>query len=602
MRRLTVIIPLLAALGALADEAPRATGFRPHPFAPAVRRVETAKAPVRLRSGGDSLPARWDSREHGWISPVKNQGELGTCWTFATFAVLETQLIKVGKGVYDFSEKNMANLHGFEWTPEEGGNFDMSAAYLLRWGGAVAESNDVYVTTLADWTQSPMLVSEMRVQNVVQFPMLGASNTSTQELKSAIMSYGAVGVAMRWGGSYYHSASNAYYCYGTPIEGHAVTVVGWNDDFPHTAFKVDPGVDGAWLVKNSWGSGWGDNGYFWVSYNDKWFGQLMYPTVFIPAAEDEDYDVVRGYDRCGSVYDVTATYDRIPRCCYDLQASVFTSTWNEELAAVGLYSYVYPDPYEILIYTNVVKGATSPVEGGTLACVKSGFIEHPGFTTIHLDSPIPLADTNSFAVVYRQTGYYRQTIVSCTMHYSDGYYSHPTNYPGNCYVGYVTNAGTNVWLDACDEADYVDPTDEGWGLCIKAYTRFTKGAPMGDAPPSSEDGARMMSDLAAAGWPWLQETSTTFGSAVGFVGANGRSLWANWLLGLDPASPESRDIVLSIDMSGGTPSISWAPSLPGRTYILYGRDSLTPGDAWREVDPAAPGATGAHYFRLAIGQ
>ena len=104
---------------------------------------------------------------------------------------------------------------------------------------------------------------------------------------------------------------------------------------------------------------------------------------------------------------------------------------------------------------------------------------------------------------------------------SDGYYSHPTNYPGNCYVGYVTNAGTNVWLDACDEADYVDPTDEGWGLCIKAYTRFAKGAPKGDAPPSSEDGARMMSDLATAGWPWLQETSTTFGSAVGFVGATG---------------------------------------------------------------------------------
>ena len=597
MRKSTaIIVTAFTAIGAFADESPRATGFRMPGFVPKVRRLETgAKSRTLLRSGGESLPAQWDSREKGWISPVKNQGELGSCWTFATFAVLETQLLKAGKGVYDFSEKNMANLHGFEWAPEVGGNYDMSAAYLLRWGGAVAESNDVYVGKLADWTPSPMLVPEMRVQNVVRLPMLDSSGTAAQELKSAIRDYGAVGVAMLWSDSYYHSTSNAYYCYGTPKDGHAVTVVGWSDDFPRTAFAIDPEVDGAWLVKNSWGKSWGDNGYFWVSYKDRWFGNMMSPTVFIPAADDEDYDVVRGYDRCGYVYDVTELY---PNRNYDLQASVFTSTWNEELAAVGLYTDVYPSHYEISIYTNVVKGAATPVEGGTLACVKSGVIDHAGFATIHLDIPIPLADTNSFAVVYRQTGNYRQTIVSCTF-IGDCY---PTNYPGNCYVGYVTAAGTNDWMDAYYEADKVDPTDEGWGLCIKAYTRFTKGAPKGDAPAVNDDGTQMMGDLATSQAQWSAETSDTFGSLANFVGANGRSLWASWLLGIDPANADVRDISLSIDVSSGVPRISWDPALPDRVYTLYGCDALSPAASWYAVPTNELDATSARFFRLSIGQ
>jgi len=596
---------MFAALVSFADEPPRATGFRPSPFAPVVRRVESAKSSTRLRSGGETLPAKWDSREHSWMSSVKNQGSIGTCWSFATFAVLEAQLLKAGRGEYDFSEKNMVNLHGFEWLPDEGGNYDMSAAYLLRWGGAVAESNDVYKSTLETWTSSPMLVPEVHVQNVVKLPMLGSSDTAAQELKSAIRDYGAVAVAMLWGDGYYHSTSNAYYCYGKPDGGHAITVIGWNDAFPRAAFKTDPEADGAWLVKNSWGRNWGDNGYFWVSYKDKWFGKMMPPTVFIPAVDDEDYDVVRGYDRCGYVYDVMEYY---PAKCYDLQASVFTSTWNEELAAVGLYTDIYPSPYEISIYTNVVKGAATPVEGGTLACVKSGVIEHAGFATIHLDTPIPLADTNSFAVVYRQTGRYRQTLVSCTFYYYNGdsgdydYYSHPTNYPGNCYVGYVTEAGTNDWMDAYYEAYNVDKTDEGWAMCIKAYTRFAKGMPRRDAPAASDDGTRMMDDFTAAGWPWLQETSATFGPAAAFVGANGRSFWASWLLGLDPANAAVRDIELAIDMSGGVPQIDWSPRIEGRTYTLYGRDSLAPGEPWRVVDKENPGADGAQFFRVSIGQ
>lgn len=596
MRRMLSCFAAVVALGAFADDTQHATGFRPPPFAPVLRRVEPSKTRALLRSGGDALPEKWDSREKGWISSVKDQGSVGACWTFAAYAVLEAQLLKAGKGEHDFSEKNMANLHGFTLGPNVGGNTEMAAAYLLRWGGAIAESNDVYKATLDQWTKSPMLAPEVHVQNVVKLPALGSSTTAAQELKAAITNYGAVAVSICWDRS--NESTNTYYYSGSVDANHAVAVIGWDDNFPCTAFWKAAPKNGAWLIKNSWGKGQGDQGYFWVSYADAKFSRDEYPTVFIPATDEEDYDIVRGYDRCGYIYDVTGWHSDY---FYDLQASVFTSSKNEELAAVGLYTDVYPCPYEISVYTNVVKGAATPVEGGVLACTQSGAIDHAGFATIHLTNPIPLADTNSFAVVYRQTGEYRQTIVSCTYLDRGAYYCQPTNRPGNCYVGYVKNTGTN-WMDACSEADKVAKADEGWGLCIKAYTRFVNGAPNGDAPAVDDDGTQMMGELAAKKDSYLMETSDTFGPLASLVGANGRSRWASWLLGLDPDDADKRDIALSIDLSAGSPRISWEPSLPGRTYTLYGRDSISPASAWYVVSTNELDTTSARFFRLSIGR
>ena len=181
----TILLAFLAA--SAAADGPRATGFVAPSFVPNVRRVGSS-APTRasLLGATEPLPSRWDSREHGWTTPVKNQGGVGTCWSYASYAVLETQLLKAGRGEYEFSVKNMVNLHGFAMEPDDGGNYHMSGAYLLRWNGPVAETNDVYVMSTNNWTSSPVLPPILHVQHVVWTPEFGTSADATNELKAAI--------------------------------------------------------------------------------------------------------------------------------------------------------------------------------------------------------------------------------------------------------------------------------------------------------------------------------------------------------------------------------------------------------------------------------
>ena len=73
---------------------------------------------------------------------MKNQNPYGTCWAHATCASLESWLLKSESSTFDFSENNMANLHGGDWGFNDGGNGDRASAYLLRWGGPVLESDD----------------------------------------------------------------------------------------------------------------------------------------------------------------------------------------------------------------------------------------------------------------------------------------------------------------------------------------------------------------------------------------------------------------------------------------------------------------------------
>jgi len=178
--RLAVLLLLAASAARAADPpdlAPRGMGLLDDPrYAPA-QRVADPRAAGLLRAPARSvLPAKWDARDLGWVSPAKDQQQTGSCWAFAAFATIETQLLRTGRGLHDLSERNLVNLHGWsEMDGETGGLHSMAEAYLLRWAGPVAESNDVFgvVAKTSDWTHdSPQLPPVVHVQHLRVTPLL----------------------------------------------------------------------------------------------------------------------------------------------------------------------------------------------------------------------------------------------------------------------------------------------------------------------------------------------------------------------------------------------------------------------------------------------
>lgn len=412
-------------------------------------------------------------------------------------------------------------------------------------------------------------------------------------------------------------ANNSHYYTGTRSADHAITVVGWDDDYPTNNFKTTPPGNGAWLVKNSWGASWGADGYFWVSYHDAVFGRYFNSTVFLTQAADAaSYDSVHSHDCCGIMYDTSN--EGIPSFDCDLQAVVFTAAWRERLAAVGFWTTLVPTPYEISVYTNVTRHTTShadevrpygsgddnlpesasPIEGGALACTVSGSLSRAGYATIPLGTEIPLEAGSSYAIVVRQTNPVVSTLVAyCLPRIEDPIYGTSRFGPGNGYVGWTTRGGAVAWSDAYDAGIFANDAD-GWALCIKAYTRNASASPASDAPGMASDGTAMLLATAATNATLFADTFA-FEPLARLVGANGHSLWTNWLTGFDPADAEDREFVVSISVTNNVPCLSWKPDLgtSARRYTVYGTESLAPLN-WQPVEDLAD--TSAKFFKVTV--
>jgi C1A family cysteine protease len=389
-----------------------------------------------------AAPLSYDLRSLGKVTPVKNQGACGSCWSFATYGSLESTLLP--SETWDFSENNLKDTHGFDAGHCSGGNADMSTAYLARWSGPVNESDDPYNPNSN--VSPPGLPIRKHLQEVLIIPDR-ANPLDNENIKQAIMTYGALYTHMYWNSAYYNSTYKAYYYNGGTNINHAVAIVGWDDNFDKNNFSVIPPDKGAFIIRNSWGTGWGENGYFYISYYDTRVGTSNY--LFNWAESTTNYNYIYQYDPLGWVSNLG--YSGTDTAWF---ANIFTSVANDLLKAVSFYTPSLNSTYEIYIYLNATSGPTS----GTLAGSLTGTIPSPGYHTISLSSPIPLTLGQNFSVVVRLTtpGY------NYPIPYERPFSNYSSQAEANPGESYISSNG-NSWSD-------VTESFPNSNVCLKAFT------------------------------------------------------------------------------------------------------------------------------------
>ncbi len=414
-----------------------------------------------------AYPTSFDLRTASDITSVKNQGNCGSCWTFATVSSLESNTLVGGGGSSDLSENHLNVRNGFDSGACQGGNGAMAGAYLSRWGnsnalaaGPVYESDDPY--TAASATSLAGLTPRSHLQEYLVLP--GRSGpTDNDNYKLALQTYGAMyiaiyaddGMASSTTSHYWNQNQSALYYDGTANPDHAVTIVGWDDKYSATNFATRPLGNGAFIVKNSWGGSWGKSGYFYVSYYDK---ALSEGYVFRKAESTSNYSRAYLYDPYGNTnatgFNANAGWG----------ANVFTATTSENLQAISFNTMDVSTSYEVYIYTGVTGApGTGTLAGG--AVNTTGSIAFAGYHTVTLARTVALTAGQKFAVVVKFTTPNTVYPIPIEQPYS-GYDHLATASSGQSYI---SSNGTS-WTDLTTSVSNTN-------VNIRAYTSATSAVP-----------------------------------------------------------------------------------------------------------------------------
>jgi len=215
------------------------------------------RAPVEDATPVDtpSLPSSVDWRDQGWVTPIKDQGQCGSCWSFSTTGGLEGQWKNSSGKLVSLSEEQLVDCDTSDYGCN-GGNVNVATAYLIKHG---SDSEADYPYTAGNGRSGSCKErSNSPVATVSSYTQLPYGNEA--KLQEAVANVGPISVAidashysfqLYSGGVYYEPRCSSYRL------DHAVLTIGYG---------TMSGED-YWLVKNSWGTGWGDKGYINMSRN-----------------------------------------------------------------------------------------------------------------------------------------------------------------------------------------------------------------------------------------------------------------------------------------------------------------------------------------------
>ena len=321
------------------------------------------------------LPKIYDSRDYGYITKVQNQENGKNCWAFAGIATLEACLKKATGQTYDFSENNAKNMmavtsiYGLNIDSNAGGYDTMFMGYLASWLGPADEEYDVY-NPLSSLSED--LYPVYYIQDIAFLP--ARQNTSDNyAIKNAIINSGAVCVIFDWT---VNNISNGL---------HTVSLIGWNDEYN--------GIDclgnyakGAWIFKNSWGDEWGDNGFGYLSYEQKLSEEIapyMHTYTFIFNEADIGYQEIYQYDFAGLTDFLCTNTTQI------YYKNKFTAKDEEFLSAFSTY-FEKPTYFTYTVTINGKEVAKS-----------EKIYSQAGYHTIRLDEYLLLNKSNEFEIIIK---------------------------------------------------------------------------------------------------------------------------------------------------------------------------------------------------------
>jgi C1A family cysteine protease len=182
----------------------------------------------------------------GWCTGIRNQGSCGSCWAFGTTGAVEGAFGKQAGLTKDLSEQQLLDCNSYGYSCS-GGWWAFGPTYSP---GLTNESNYPYVA----YKKTCTVTSPYYPIYAAYYVYCSSCVPPTTNIKNAIYTYGNVAAAV-----YVNSAFQAYTggtfasCANYSVN-HAIVLCGWDDS------------RGAWRLKNSWGTGWGEGGYMWIKY------------------------------------------------------------------------------------------------------------------------------------------------------------------------------------------------------------------------------------------------------------------------------------------------------------------------------------------------